>query len=288
MANRRVIARLDIKGPNLVKGIHLEGLRVLGQPHEFARYYYECGADEIVYSDVVASLYGRNSLCELVKETAQDIFIPMTVGGGIRTLDDIKAVLRAGADKVSINTSAINDPLFVKRASRKLGSSTIVVAIEAIKQPDGRYYAYTDCGREHTGKEVVSWAREIEDLGGGEIVITSVNQEGTGKGFDYELTKEVSNSVSIPVIAHGGAGNIEDVAKVLKSADADAVAVASIIHYEAIQHHELYRNSSEGNFEYLKRSKNVKHLNPATIQEIKQKLCDEKVSIRPFNNEIGG
>jgi cyclase len=151
----RIIPRLDIKGPNLVKGIHLEGLRVLGKPEKFAQFYYENGADELFFQDAVASLYERNSLSNIISKTAREIFIPLTVGGGIRTIQDIKNVLRAGADKVSINTAAIKNPEFIKKASLTFGSSTVVVAIEAIKQSDGRYLAYTDNGREESGFEVV-------------------------------------------------------------------------------------------------------------------------------------
>ena len=174
----RVIPRLDIKGPNLVKGIHLEGLRVLGKPEQFARFYYEQGADELIYQDVVASLYGRNSLHDIISKTAKDVFIPLTVGGGLRTLDDISAVLRAGADKVSINTAAHKEPSFITKASKMFGKSTIVVAIEAIHQQDGVYQAFTDNGRNRTGRDVVSWAMEIEKLGAGEILLTSVDKEG--------------------------------------------------------------------------------------------------------------
>ena len=147
----RVISRLDIKGPNLVKGIHLEGLRVLGTPEDFARYYYEAGADELIYQDVVASLYERNSLHEFISRSAQELFVPLTVGGGLRTLDDISAALAVGADKVSINTAALQNPQLIEQAALQFGSSTIVIAIEAIRQSDGTYLAYTDNGREHTG-----------------------------------------------------------------------------------------------------------------------------------------
>ena len=154
----RVIARLDIKGPNLVKGIHLEGLRVLGKPEQFARYYYEHGADELLYIDAVASLYGRNSILELVERTAKEIFIPLTVGGGLRSVDDIRAALRAGADKVALNTAVIRRPELIREAATRFGSSTIVVSIQAIKHPDGRYEAYTDYGRERTGVDALEWA----------------------------------------------------------------------------------------------------------------------------------
>src|SRR3989338_7010492 len=192
--NIRIIPRLDVKGPNLVKGIHLEGLRVLGRPEEFAAQYYLEGADELMYMDVVASLYNRNSLHDIIAKAAKKIFIPLTVGGGLRTIEDIRGVLRAGADKVSLNTAAIKNPEIISEASRKFGSSTIVISIEAIRQPDGRYLAYTDNGREYTGVEVLEWAKRVETLGAGEIMLTSVDKEGTGSGYDIELTRMVADA----------------------------------------------------------------------------------------------
>jgi cyclase len=281
--NIRVIARLDIKGPNLVKGIHLEGLRVLGKPEQFARYYYEAGVDEMMYVDVVASLYNRNSIHNIVTRTAREIFIPLTVAGGIRTIDDIREILRAGADKVSLNTAAIKNPEIIREASRKFGSSTVVVTIEAIQQMDGRYFAYTDNGREHTGIEVLGWAKRVEELGAGEIVITSVDREGTGLGFDIELTKMVSDAVSIPVIAHGGAGCLEDIKAVINEGNADAVAVASMLHYKFIN-----RNGStgdykkEGNIEFLKSGRSFSKIASTTPPEIKQYLHSQNIPCR-FN-----
>ena len=195
--NIRVIPRLDIKGPNLVKGIHLEGLRVLGKPEQFARYYYETGADELIYMDIVASLYNRNSLHDIISKTAREIFIPLTVGGGLRTVEDIRNVLKAGADKVSLNTAAIKNPQIIAEASRKFGSSTILISIEAIKQPDGRYLAYTDNGREYTGMEVLDWAKRVETLGAGEIMLTSVDREGTGQILSGMMNYEI-RGVSLP------------------------------------------------------------------------------------------
>jgi cyclase len=279
--NIRIIPRLDIKGPNLVKGIHLEGLRVLGKPEQFARYYYEAGADEIMYVDIVASLYNRNSLKDIVTRTAKDIFIPLTVAGGIRTLEDIRDILRAGADKVSLNTAAIKRPEIIKEASRKFGSSTVVVTIEAIKQEDGRYLAYTDNGREYTGIEVLDWARTVEELGAGEIVITSVNQEGTGLGFDVVLTEMVSAAVSIPVIAHGGAGCLDDIKSVIDKGKADAVSIASILHYECINGNAIRGDyNAEGNIEFLKTGRSSSKINPAKIPEIKEYLLRENIPCR--------
>lgn len=277
----RIIPRLDIKGPNLVKGIHLEGLRVMGKPEQLARYYYEAGADELIYMDVVASLYNRNSLHDIISRTARDISIPLTVGGGLRNIDDIKGVLRAGADKVSLNTIAINNPQIIKEVSEKFGSSTIVVAIEAIKQPDGTYLAYTDNGREHTGVEVLGWARRAEELGAGEIMVTSVDKEGTGEGFDIELTRIISEAVSIPVIAHGGAGDVEDIGKVITEGKADAVAIASILHYEFIKGADVsFGATREGNIEFLKKKGSNSKITPSSLREIKSYLCEKGFDCR--------
>jgi cyclase len=285
--NHRVIARLDIKGPNLVKGIHLEGLRVLGKPEQFAKYYYETGADELIYMDVVASLYNRNSLHEIITKTAKEIFIPLTVGGGLRTVDDIREVLRAGADKVSINTAAINNPNIIKEASHKFGSSTIVISIEAIKQPDGKYLAYTDNGRNYTGIDAIEWAQQVESLGAGEIVLTSVDREGTGLGYDIELTKAVSERVTIPVIACGGAGKKEHVKQVINDGKADAVAIASIIHYSYIKNNQnAFESGKEGNIEFLKSGKNFSKIQPTELKEIKDYLYYESISCRHELKEI--
>lgn len=273
--NYRVIARLDIKGPNLVKGVHLEGLRVLGKPEDFAKYYYENGIDELIYQDVVASLFERNSLKEIISRTASVIFIPLTVGGGLRTVDDIREVLRAGADKVSINTAAIRNPKLIQEASKEFGSSTIVVAIEAIKHADGKYYAYIDNGREETGVEVLSWAKKVEELGAGEILLTSVDRDGTGEGYDLELIELVSKEVNIPVIAHGGPGVAGHVEKGIK-AGADAVAVASILHYEVVNKGLISSDIStkEGNTVFLKGGMQFKKITGCSIEGIKSSILD--------------
>ena len=227
----RIIARLDVKGPNLVKGIHLEGLRVIGDPHLHAVKYYEQGADELVYVDIVASLYGRNNLIDVVERTARDVFIPITVGGGVRTLEDVQRLLRAGADKVAVNTAAVRNPPFIREAARAFGSQCIVVNVEAIKQPGGGWEAFTDNGRERTGLDAFEWALRATDLGAGELLVTSVDREGTRKGFDLELTRRIADAVPVPVIASGGAGSVDDVADVIHHGHADAVAVASLLHY---------------------------------------------------------
>ncbi len=282
----RIIPRLDIKGPNLVKGIHLEGLRVLGKPEQFARYYYEHGADELIYMDVVASLYQRNSLLEIVARTSKEIFIPLTVGGGLRTLDDIKAALRAGADKVSLNTAAIRHPELVREASRRFGASTILVSIEAIKKSDDKYEAYTDNGRERTGLDALEWAVRAVELGAGEIMITSVDREGTGKGFDLELTRRIAEIVPIPVIACGGAGNLSHLHEVIVEGKADAVSLASILHYNFIRHHGSDGEfSSEGNIDYLKSRRGFSRVQDASLAEIKAFLIEHGIPCRPVIGE---
>lgn len=240
--NHRIIPRLDVKGPNLVKGIHLEGLRVLGKPAAFARHYYEQGADELLFMDVVASLYGRNNLLSLVEETANEIFVPLVVGGGMRSIDDIRAVLRAGADKVTVNTAALRRPDFVREAAGTFGSSTIVVSIEAMKKPDGGYEAFTDNGREKTGVDAIEWAARVAELGAGEILVTSIEREGTGRGYDLELTRTVAGAVDIPVVACGGAGKPEHVVQAI-AAGASAVSLASLLHYEYVTSRETDRTS---------------------------------------------
>jgi cyclase len=280
MKTVRIIPRLDIKGPNLVKGIHLEGLRALGKPADFAKYYYEQGADELMFMDVVASLYERNSLHDIISETAKSIFIPITVGGGLRSISDIKAVLRAGADKVCLNTAAINNPDLVKEAARMFGSSTIVIAIEAIKESDGRYLAYTDNGREYTGIDVFDWAQKVDELGAGEIIITSVDREGTGEGFDLSLISKLSSLVSIPVIAHGGAGKKEHVTDLFSEGAADAVALASMLHYQFIKNNHSDVDSKEGNVEFLKQKRSYHIFQSCEIEEVKRDLFNNQIECR--------
>lgn len=284
MKSVRIIPKLDIKGPNLVKGIHLEGLRVLGKPEDFAKHYYEKGADELIYMDVVASLYGRNSLHEIVSRTAKEIFIPLTVGGGLRTIEDIKNVLRAGADKVSLNTAAIKNPSIVREASRIFGSSTITVSIEAIKQPNGEYFAYTDNGREYTGIDVLSWAKKVEALGAGEILLTSIDREGTGNGYDIDLLKMITSSASIPIVACGGAGNLDHILQVIKDGKADAVCIASVLHYELIEKIKTTNNfKEEGNTEFLSSGRNFSKVELLNIDKIKKYLFQNHISCRYKN-----
>ena len=239
MANVRLIARLDIKAPNLIKGIHLEGLRVVGDPAKYALRYYAEGADELLYMDIVASLYQRNHLAPLVRYTAENVFIPLTVGGGIRSVDDVAALLREGADKIAINTAATKRPELLHEISRRFGSQCTVLGIEAKRRSQGTWEAYTDNGREPTGLDVVEWAKRGEELGAGEILLTSVDQEGTRKGFDVELCRAVSTQVSIPVILSGGMGKTEHLLQAVGEGKADALAMADVIHYERIGFNEM-------------------------------------------------
>ena len=280
--NVRIIPRLDIKGPNLVKGIHFEGLRVLGKPERFARYYYEHGADELIYMDAVASLYGRNSLLQIVERTSAEIFIPLTVGGGLRSIDDIRNALRAGADKVSLNTAAIARPALITEASRAFGSSTIVVSIEAQKRLDGKYEAFVNYGRDPTGVDALDWAVRAADLGAGELMITSINQEGTGKGFDVDLVRRISDSVSVPVIAGGGAGGARDVAQVIIEGKVEAVALASALHYNCLMHvrGSDFDFSVEGNTEFLRRDRSGSVAQSVSLPEIAEFLSEHGISTR--------
>ena len=232
MKNVRLIARLDIKGPNLIKGIHLEGLRVIGSPNEFALRYYMQGVDELIYMDTVASLYGRNHLGEIIKAAAHDIFVPMTVGGGIRSVDDATEILRSGADKVAVNTAAVINPQLITDISRRFGSQCMVLSIEAKQVAHDRWEVYTDNGRERTGLDVVEWVKRGVSMGAGEILLTSVDREGTRKGFDIALVKAVSSEVGVPVIASGGMGKPEDLLDAVNQGYADAVAMADILHYK--------------------------------------------------------
>lgn len=227
----RVIARLDIKAPNVIKGVHLEGLRVVGKPYEMARKYYEQNVDELLYMDAVASLYERNNILPVVEEAARNIFVPMTVGGGIRSLENIRAVLRSGADKVAINTAAVKRPDFIREAALDFGEQCIVLSVEAIRRGPGKWEVMVDSGRENTGREVLDWVSEAEDKGVGEILLTSVDAEGTEKGYDLELVNRVASRVKVPVIASGGAGSPQDVVGVIQETHVEAIACASILHY---------------------------------------------------------
>jgi cyclase len=238
MRHVRIIARLDIKGPNLIKGVHLEGLRVVGDPHQHALRYYADGADELLFIDIVASLYQRNNLTDIIKRAADRIYVPITVGGGIRSLDDVSQMMHSGADKVAINTAAIARPELVTEVARRYGSQCMVLGIEAKRVAPGRWEAYTDNGRERTGQDVVEWARRAVRLGAGEILLTSVDQEGTRKGFDLPLVQQVCDAVNVPVTASGGFGQAQDLAAV-GATGVSGIAIADALHWKRMTLDEI-------------------------------------------------
>jgi cyclase len=254
----RLIARLDIKGANLIKGIHLEGLRVVGDPQVHAEKYYNDGADEIIYMDTVASLYGRNNLLDVVTRATEHVFVPMTVGGGIRSVEDARALLRAGADKVAINTAAVKDPSLITKISEVWGSSTIVLSIEAKQTAPGKWEAYTDNGRERTGLDVVQWAEQGAQLGAGEIFLTSVDQEGTKNGFDCQLVSAVTKLVDIPVVASGGFGKLDHLKELMQVSKPTGVAIADSLHYKKFNFNEIRAFCVSNNIATRKRSTDEK------------------------------
>jgi len=243
----RLIPRLDVKAPNLIKAVHLEGLRKIGDPNVYAKKYYESGADEILYMDAVASLYGRNSLLDIIERSTRDVFVPITVGGGIRTVTDVADALKAGADKVAINTAAVRRPELISEAARAFGSQCIVLSIEAKQVGVNRWEAYTDGGREHSGLDVVEWANRGVALGAGEILVTSIDREGTRRGFDIQLTLAIARAVKVPVIASGGMGTPAHLVEVIREGGADAVAMADILHFNRMTLPDIRASLGEEN-----------------------------------------
>lgn len=241
MSKIRVIARLDIKDNYIVKGIQLEGLRKIGNPNEYAKKYYEQGIDEILYMDIVASLYNRNSLGDIIFHTTEDVFIPITVGGGLRSVEDVRNILQLGADKVAINTAAIKRPELIKEIAQTFGSQCMVLSVEAKKVAENKWEVYYDNGREHSGYDVIEWVKQGVELGAGEILLTSVDKEGMQKGVDEALIEAVCTAVPVPVIASGGVGSYQDVEKAANKG-ASAVAVASILHYNKTNVQTLKKN----------------------------------------------
>ena len=238
----RLIPRLDIKGQNLIKSINLEGLRVIGDPNKFAIKYYNEGADELVLMDSVASLYGRNNLIEVIKKAAKNVFIPIMVGGGIRTIRDAENLLRNGADKVAINTAAILNPQLIKDLAKKFGSQCIVLSIEAKQQSKNSWEAFTHNGKEKTGIDVLKWIKKGIDFGAGEILLTSVDKEGTKTGFDIDLIDSASKICTVPLIASGGCGKIEHLKELSNSTHVDGIALASILHYGLSEIKKIKKN----------------------------------------------
>lgn len=235
----RIISKLDIKNENLIKGIHLEGLRVIGNPNEFAKNYYNDGIDEIFYHDAVASLYGRNSLEKLLTKTIEKVFVPITVGGGVRNEKDAMKLFSNGADKISINSAAVKNPEIINKLFKKLGSQSVVVTIEAKKTSDNIWEVYIENGREKTGINVLDWIKKITDLGAGEIILTSIDKEGTKRGPDLELAEIASRISTVPLIYCGGFGNIKHIVELVKNSNVDGIALASVLHYGNLEISEI-------------------------------------------------
>lgn len=271
MNNKRLIVRLDIKNNAVVKGINMEGLRVIGEPKQLSEYYYESGVDELIYVDVVASLYNRNSITELIRSSSNSIFIPVCAGGGIRNLFDIDNILSSGADKVTLNTAAVNNVKLITEAATKFGSSTVVSAIETLKYEDD-YYVFTDNGREYTGITVRDWINRVQDCGAGEILLSSISHDGTGVGFDYDLLHRISDLIKVPLVVHGGAGRVSDICDVLDLDHVDGACISSIVHYHPQTLKIANTEDMQGNTSFKESGRQTRLTETAKITEIKAQL----------------
>jgi len=232
MRKIRLVAKLEIKGRHVIKGVHMEGLRVVGDPAALCRRYFHDGIDEIVLIDTVASLYERDYLVELISQVADELFIPLVVGGGLRTLEDLRRVFRAGADKVAINTQAVKSPVFLREASAVFGAQSIILSVHAKQRARGGWEAYCENARQPTRLDVVDWVKQATAFGAGEILLSSIDADGTMRGMDRELCRVVSESVAVPVIASGGVGSSEDIVSCVKQSRVSAVAVAAALHFQ--------------------------------------------------------
>ena len=272
---KRIIPRIDIKNQNLVKGISLEGLRVLGSPDYFINKYYNDYADEFLLVDVVASLYSRQTIDEVIKKCAENIFVPINTAGGIRCIEDIDRMLSLGSDKVSINSEAIRRPIFINEAAKKFGSSTVSIMIETNKV-DGIDYVFYENGREKSNKKLFDWVKEVQDLGAGELLITDIKNEGRQKGFNINLFEKIRNICSVPLLASGGAGDIDDIYEIFSKCDVDGVCLASILHYSNILDNNFLKENI-GSHDFIKNFEVSKNY---TIKEIKMKLTEKKIAVR--------
>lgn len=272
--NLRIIPKLDIKNENLVKGVNLEGLRSLGDPKKFAEIYYLEGADELIYHDVVASLYERNSTTELIKKTSANIFLPMIVGGGINTLKEVERVLKSGADRIFINTAAINNHKFIDEIIKFFGASTLVVSIEVVEK-EKLYFCRKDFGREQTDIELSEWCKKIQDKGVAEIMVTSIDRDGTGKGFDLDIVKILKKEVKIPYILNGGFSKLVHFEEVLNLDIPSGFAVGSVFHYDQLNKISDKKNYTDGNFEFLRQKSSYNNFKPLSIKKIKKFLSQK-------------
>ena len=251
MITKRIIPCLDVKDGRVVKGVNFEGLKEVASPVDLAKYYSECGADELVFYDITASAEGRALFTEVLREAAKSVFIPLTVGGGIRGVEDFERVLSCGADKVSVNSGAIANPKLVEEAAKRYGNQCVVISAD-VKRVDGKFYVFAKGGRENTGLEAIEWIKRCVGEGAGEVVVNSMDTDGVKKGFDIPLLKEVCNAVSVPVIASGGAGSVQHFIDLFKEIpDIDAGLAASVFHFGEI-----------------------------AIKDLKKKLADENISVR--------
>ncbi len=275
----RIIPKLDIKNGQLIKGINLEGLRVLGDPYDFAYTYYKDLADEICYVDNVATLYGTNNLSKFITRTAKNIFIPLTVGGGIKNLLDIDNALKSGADKVSINSAAIENIDIINKAAKIYGSSTIVSLVETIKIGK-KYFISKSNGRDIENINPLVWCKKLQENGAGEIFLTVVNNEGLGDGFDISLYEKISHKINIPLVAHGGAGKKEHILELLKNTNVSAVSIASFFHYNIVKSFK-YKKRGFGNFNFLENiNKQKLKIEKNQITNLKKFLKKNKINVR--------
>lgn len=251
MLAKRIIPCLDVTDGRVVKGVNFVNLKDVGDPTEIAAMYEQQGADEIVFLDITATHEGRSTMIDVIEKTAKKVFMPLTVGGGIRTLDDFKDILRAGADKISVNSAAVRDKTLIARAAERFGNQCVVVAIDARRRPDGGYNVVINGGRIDTGLDAVAWAKEVESLGAGEILLTSMDADGTRSGYDIAITRAICDAVRIPVIASGGCGALAHFSEVFEKTGADAALAASLFHFKEL-----------------------------TIDEVKQYLLTKKIPIR--------
>ena len=231
MLAKRIIPCLDVKDGRVVKGVNFVNIRDAGDPEALAKCYSDAGADEIVFLDITATHEARRTVADMVARTAEQVFVPLTVGGGIRTVEDFQLLLRAGADKISVNSAAVNDPTLIARAAERFGSQCVVLAADAKRRPDGRYEIVVEGGRRFTGLDLIDWVVQAEQLGAGEILLTSMDADGTKTGFDLPMLRSVTEAVHIPVIASGGCGTLEHFAQVFEETDADAALAASLFHF---------------------------------------------------------
>ena len=278
---KRIIPRLDIKGPNLVKGISLEGLRTLGSPEFFSTKYYEDEADEIIYHDVVASLYDRKTLFKLIKQTSKNCFIPLSVSGGIRSVRDIENVLKNGGDKVFLNSAALKNPQIINDSIKEFGSSTIGISIEVSFSPSGTYFLLYNYGRELSNRDIYDWISEIQDRGAGEISITSVNHDGYGEGMNLKFLDKIQKKIRVPLIYHGGVGSFQDAYDVLKYDKVNAISISSCFHYNEIMKKKYkFIELDEGNYDFLSGDREKLKFKTFSIIQLKRYLKKKKIKVR--------